>query len=124
MSGASGESLRLSRAPATRVGMLIRRPARDVFAALTDPALTTRFWFTKSSGPVTRGAELTWTWEMYEVSSAVSVTDVEEDRLLASPGAATTRNIRPRSSSASSPGPRAPTSRSPRPGSAAAATPR
>ena len=82
MSGASGESLRLSRAPATRVGMLIRRPARDVFAALTDPALTTRFWFTKSSGPVTHGAELTWTWEMYGVSSAVSVTDVEQDRLL------------------------------------------
>jgi uncharacterized protein YndB with AHSA1/START domain len=62
--------------------MLIRRPARDVFAALTDPALTTRFWFTKSSGPVTHGAELTWTWEMYGVSSAVSVTDVEQDRLL------------------------------------------
>jgi len=82
VSGASGESLRLSRAPATRVGMLIRRPARDVFAALTDPALTTRFWFTKSSGPVTHGAELTWTWEMYGVSSAVSVTDVEQDRLL------------------------------------------
>jgi uncharacterized protein YndB with AHSA1/START domain len=43
--------LTLSRSPITRVGMLIRGPARDVFAALTDPALTTRFWFTKSSGP-------------------------------------------------------------------------
>ena len=82
MTGDGGQALRLSRAPSTRVGMLIRRPAPDVFAALTDPALTSRFWFTKSSGPVTRGAELTWTWEMYEVSSAVSVTDVEEDRLL------------------------------------------
>ena len=72
----------LSRPPATRVGMLIRRPARDVFAALTDPALTTRFWFTKSTGPVAPGAELTWTWEMYGVSSAVSVTDFEEDTRL------------------------------------------
>jgi uncharacterized protein YndB with AHSA1/START domain len=51
-----------------------------VFAALTDPHLTTRFWFTKSTGPMVAGAQLTWTWEMYRVSSAVSVTDVEPDQ--------------------------------------------
>ena len=62
--------------------MLVRRPARDVFAALTDPGLTTRFWFTKSSGPVVPGAQLTWTWEMYDASTAVSVTGFEQDRRL------------------------------------------
>jgi uncharacterized protein YndB with AHSA1/START domain len=29
--------------------MLIRRPPGDVFQALVDPAITTRFWFTKST---------------------------------------------------------------------------
>jgi uncharacterized protein YndB with AHSA1/START domain len=82
VTGDGEEPLRLSRAPSARVGVLIRRSARDVFATMTDPALTTRFWFTKSSGPVTRGAQLTWTWEMCGVSSAVSVIDVEQDRLL------------------------------------------
>jgi uncharacterized protein YndB with AHSA1/START domain len=76
------EPLQLSRAPSTQVGMLIRRAAPDVFAAMTDPDLTTRFWFTRSSGPVIRGAQLSWTWEMYGVSSAVSVTDLEKDRRL------------------------------------------
>ena len=33
-----------------KVGMLIRRPPEDVFEAFADPAITTRFWFTKSSG--------------------------------------------------------------------------
>ena len=69
----------LTQPPAVKVGMMIRRPAPDVFAALTDPRITTRFWFTKSTGPVTPGAELTWTWEMYGASSAVSVTSFEED---------------------------------------------
>jgi len=74
--------LGLSQAPAVQVGMLIRRPAGDVFTALIDPALTTRFWFTKSSGPVVPGARLTWTWEMYDVSSEVSVIGFEQDRRL------------------------------------------
>jgi uncharacterized protein YndB with AHSA1/START domain len=80
--GDSRESLRLSRAPSVRVGMLIRRPVRDVFAAIADPAITTRFWFTKSSGKMVRGAELTWEWEMYGASSSISVTEVDEDSRL------------------------------------------
>ena len=46
--------------PIVRVQMRIRRPVREVFAAFVDPAITTRFWFTKSSGPLVQGAEVTW----------------------------------------------------------------
>jgi uncharacterized protein YndB with AHSA1/START domain len=70
----------LAKAPAVDVGMLIRRPADEVFEALADPAITTRFWYTKSTGRMTQGTELTWAWEMYQVSSTVRVLDVEPGR--------------------------------------------
>jgi uncharacterized protein YndB with AHSA1/START domain len=75
-------NLLLTRPPSMKVGMLIRRPPADVFQAIVDPATTTKFWYTKSSGKMMRGAELTWEWEMYGVSSKVSVLEVEENRLI------------------------------------------
>ena len=41
-----------------------------------------RFWYTRSTGRMTEGAELTWTWEMYGVSSTVWVEEVRADRLI------------------------------------------
>jgi uncharacterized protein YndB with AHSA1/START domain len=72
----------LATAPKVNVGMLIRRPPDEVFEALADPSVTTRFWFTKSTGRMTEGAELTWTWEMYGVSSTVRVEEVRPGRLI------------------------------------------
>jgi uncharacterized protein YndB with AHSA1/START domain len=53
-----------------------------VFEALVDPSVTSKVWFTKSTGKVVAGAELTWTWEMYGVSSTVNVLEVEENRVV------------------------------------------
>jgi uncharacterized protein YndB with AHSA1/START domain len=75
-------NLLLTRPPSMEVGMLIRRAAPDVFQAIVDPAIATKFWYTKSNGKMTPGAELTWEWEMYGVSSKVSVLGVEENRLV------------------------------------------
>lgn len=74
------ESLQLTRPPSTRTGMLVRRPPELVFSAIADPAITTRIWFTKSSGRMVAGATLRWEWEMYGASSEVSVLEVEENR--------------------------------------------
>lgn len=63
----------LTQAPVARTGMLIRRPAAEVFAAFTDPQVTTRFWFTRSSGPLVQGRSVTWTWDMYGASTEVAV---------------------------------------------------
>ena len=60
--------------------MLIRRPTADVFRALVDPAVTTRFWFTKSSGRVEPGARIRWEWEMYGVGADITVKEVDENR--------------------------------------------
>jgi uncharacterized protein YndB with AHSA1/START domain len=65
--------LELSQAPVARTGMLIRRPAAEVFAAFADPAVTTRFWFTRGSGPLVQGASVKWEWEMYDASTEVTV---------------------------------------------------
>jgi uncharacterized protein YndB with AHSA1/START domain len=62
--------------------VLVRRPPHQVFEALADPSVTTRFWYTKSTGRMAEGAELIWEWEMYRVSGRVRVRDVEPDRLI------------------------------------------
>lgn len=60
--------------------MLIRRPVAAVFAAFVDPAITSRFWFTKGSGPLAAGKRVRWDWEMYGVSTEVDVRAVEPNR--------------------------------------------
>jgi len=63
--------------------MLIRKPVSEVFEAFIDPAITTRFWFTKSSGKLEPGAEITWEWEMYNYSVPGVVKDlVPNERLV------------------------------------------
>ena len=57
--------------------MLIRKPVASVFEAFVDPAITTKFWFTKSSGKLEPGKEIRWDWEMYGVSTQVSVKAIE-----------------------------------------------
>ena len=58
--------------------MLIRKPVAEVFEAFVDPAITTQFWFTKSSGRLEAGKEVQWDWEMYGVSAQVTVKAVEQ----------------------------------------------
>src|SRR5262245_32101897 len=57
--------------------MLIRRPVAEVFEAFIDPAITTKFWFTKSSGRLEPGKQVRWEWEMYKASADVDVRAVE-----------------------------------------------
>ena len=80
--------------PVASAGMLIRRPVAEVFAALADPAITARFWFTEATGPLAEGASVRWTWGMYGASAEVAVTAFEPDRRILMdwgvPGAMTT----------------------------------
>jgi uncharacterized protein YndB with AHSA1/START domain len=75
----SVDDLKLTHIPSVEVGMLIRRPPAEVFQAFVDPAITTRFWFTKSSGKLVPGASIRWDWEMFGVSDTVFVKEVEEN---------------------------------------------
>ncbi|MBT1705225.1 SRPBCC family protein [Chryseosolibacter indicus] len=62
--------------PTVETQMLIRKPVSIVFQAFVDPAITTKFWFTKSSGQLEIGKTVTWEWEMYGASTNVLVKDV------------------------------------------------
>jgi len=57
--------------------MRIRKPVVDVFEAFVNPDITTKFWFTKSTGRLSTGAQLVWFWEMYDVSAPVNVIAVQ-----------------------------------------------
>jgi uncharacterized protein YndB with AHSA1/START domain len=72
----------LSMMPNVEVTTLVRRPPAEVFAAFADPAITTRFWFTKSSGPLAPGATVRWEWEMYGVADTVRVKEFEASERL------------------------------------------
>ena len=72
--------MELTQEPSVNVGNLIRRSQHDVFEALVDPSITTRFWYTKSTGRMVENAELTWTWEMYNHSVNINVKEVQPDK--------------------------------------------
>lgn len=61
----------LQNIPTAKAQMLIRKPVAEVFEAFVDPAITTKFWFTKSSGKLEPGKEVRWDWEMYGFSAEV-----------------------------------------------------
>ena len=47
-----------------------------MFNAFLAPAITTNFWFTKSSGKLEVGKTVTWEWEMYGASVEVLVKEI------------------------------------------------
>ncbi|MCD9025256.1 SRPBCC family protein [Cohnella silvisoli] len=70
----------LNHVPIAKAEMLIRKPVKEVFEAFIDPAITSRFWFTKSSGRLEAGKRVQWEWEMYGASADVDVKEIEENR--------------------------------------------
>jgi uncharacterized protein YndB with AHSA1/START domain len=66
--------------PVVKAEMLIRRPVADVFEAFIDPAITSRFWFTKGSGRLDSGKPIRWDWEMFGVSAEIIVKAIEANK--------------------------------------------
>ena len=66
--------------PEAKAQMLIRKPVAEVFEAIVDPTITTRFWFTRSTGRLEQGRTVQWDWEMYGASAQVRVIALEPNR--------------------------------------------
>ena len=63
--------------------MMIRKPVNEVFEAIINPEITTKFWFTNSTGKLEEGKDVEWTWEMYNVTVPVAVkTLVHNERIV------------------------------------------
>lgn len=60
--------------------MLVRKPVSQVFEAIVNPEITTKFWFTKSSGRLEKGAKLRWDWELFGVGDNLTVLEFEQNQ--------------------------------------------
>jgi uncharacterized protein YndB with AHSA1/START domain len=67
----------LTKVPIVKTGMLIRKPVANVFEAIVNPDITTKFWFTKSTGRLELGKDIRWIWEMYDASTRVTPKSIE-----------------------------------------------
>jgi uncharacterized protein YndB with AHSA1/START domain len=66
--------------PVAKTGMLIRKPVEQVFEAIVNPDITTKFWFSKGSGRLETGKTVTWEWESHDISNEVTPKVVEPNR--------------------------------------------
>lgn len=73
-------NVQLTDTPVAKTGMLIRKPVSEVFEAFVNPAITSKFWFTKGSGRLVTGKQIRWDWEMYGHSVEVRVLAVENHK--------------------------------------------
>jgi uncharacterized protein YndB with AHSA1/START domain len=68
--------MEIRESPTAEAGMLIRRPVAEVFEAIVDPAITTKFWFTHGSDRLDSGKAVHWEWRMYGVSTTATVSEI------------------------------------------------
>jgi uncharacterized protein YndB with AHSA1/START domain len=59
--------------------MLIRSPVAKVFEAF-EPAITSKFWFSRGSGKLEAGKTVRWDWEMYGFSVDARVKALEPNK--------------------------------------------
>lgn len=62
--------------------MLIRKHISEVFEAMINPDITSKFWFTKSSGRIEPGKTLEWEWGQFGVKDTVDILEVKTDEYI------------------------------------------
>ncbi|MEH7273823.1 SRPBCC family protein [Neobacillus vireti] len=72
----------LNEKPIVKAEMLIRKPVEEVYEAFINPEITTKFWFTKSSGRLEEGKRIRWDWEMYGVGDELDVKEIDPNKLI------------------------------------------
>jgi len=87
--------MRIKNVPFAKAEMLIRKPVAEVFEAFVNPAITSKFWFTKGSGKLETSKQIRWDWEMYDFSVQVSVKAIEKNKriLIEWPGHGTSTTV-------------------------------
>lgn len=68
--------------PVVKTKMLIRKPIAEVFEAMVNPDITSKFWFTKSSGYVETGKTLEWEWGQFGVKDIVDILEVKTNEYI------------------------------------------
>jgi uncharacterized protein YndB with AHSA1/START domain len=81
-SGKKEEEINTLIQPAAKAEMLIRKPVSEVFEAMVNPDITSKFWFTKGSGRLEEGKTIEWVWEMYDFKQSVYVHQIEQNNFI------------------------------------------
>jgi uncharacterized protein YndB with AHSA1/START domain len=68
--------------PIAKVSMLVRCPPAKVFEAFVSPELLTKFWLSRSSGPLVQGTTVTWDFMVPGASAKTHVEEMVRDRLI------------------------------------------
>jgi uncharacterized protein YndB with AHSA1/START domain len=63
--------------------MLIRRPVAEVFEAFVDPEKITKFWLESTTGPLAKGALVSWRFMVPGATETVRVTAFEVPQRIA-----------------------------------------
>jgi uncharacterized protein YndB with AHSA1/START domain len=66
-----------------RVSQLVNCEPEAAFDAFVNPAKITQFWLGSTSGPLAKGAKVTWHFMVPGVSDSVSVDEFQPSRLIA-----------------------------------------
>ncbi|MCE7991645.1 MAG: polyketide cyclase [Roseivirga sp.] len=66
----------------SKTALGIRKPVKEVFEAFIDPDITTKFWFTHSTGKLRTGRTLEWKWQMYNLTIPVVVLEIVENQII------------------------------------------
>ncbi len=73
----------MNQTPVAVAGMLIRKPINEVYEAFIDPAITSRFWYSRGSDRLDAGKPVQWTWDQHGVTVDVDVRElVPNERIL------------------------------------------
>src|SRR5690606_6805823 len=70
-------AMALTTEPVAKATMLIRRPVAEVFNAFVHPAVSSRVWLSRTTGPLVAGEAVTWFWDDYGGSGDVFVQALE-----------------------------------------------
>lgn len=65
-----------------KVQMRILRSASEIFEAIVNPELMTRYFISGSTGKMESGKTLMWTWTDYEGEHEIKVGKIEKDKVV------------------------------------------
>ncbi len=72
----------------------VLKPVPEVFAAIVDPAQMSRFFISRASGPMKRGATVEWIFDDVGMKLSVDVREIDENRRIVFDWAASGVNAR------------------------------
>jgi uncharacterized protein YndB with AHSA1/START domain len=65
-----------------KVQMGILKPAGEIFNAIIDPEIMTKYFISGSTGRMESGKTLTWTWTDFDGEHEVKVGKIEKDKIV------------------------------------------